>query len=45
MLQLDKLTYRWPSSSHDNIKSLSVSIYSGEWVALVGDNGAGKSTL
>lgn len=45
MLHLDSLTYRWPSSSIDNIKSLSLSISEGEWVALVGDNGAGKSTL
>lgn len=45
MLHLDNLTYRWPNSSIDNIKSLSLSIAAGEWVALVGDNGAGKSTL
>lgn len=45
MLHLDNITYRWPSSSIDNIKSLSLSITEGEWVALVGDNGAGKSTL
>ncbi|EJD6474587.1 ATP-binding cassette domain-containing protein [Providencia rettgeri] len=45
MLQLKNLSYRWPSSTIDNIQSLSLSIHPGEWVALVGDNGAGKSTL
>ncbi|MEY0970416.1 energy-coupling factor ABC transporter ATP-binding protein [Providencia huaxiensis] len=45
MLQLNNLSYRWPSSTIDNIQSLSLSIHPGEWVALVGDNGAGKSTL
>ncbi len=45
MLQLDNLTYRWPSSTDNNISTLSAMINTGEWVALVGDNGAGKSTL
>ncbi|EPL9568426.1 energy-coupling factor ABC transporter ATP-binding protein [Providencia rettgeri] len=45
MLELNDLSYRWPSSDIDNIADLSFSVQAGEWVALVGDNGAGKSTL
>lgn len=45
MLELNDLSYRWPSSTIDNIANLSFKVETGEWVALVGDNGAGKSTL
>lgn len=45
MLELNDLSYRWPSSTINNIANLSFKVETGEWVALVGDNGAGKSTL
>lgn len=45
MLQLDNITFRWPRSTQDTIRRLSLTIAAGECVALAGDNGAGKSTL
>ncbi|WP_272539421.1 energy-coupling factor ABC transporter ATP-binding protein [Providencia sp. PROV197] len=45
MLQLNNVSYRWPSSNINNISDLSFNVQASEWVALVGDNGAGKSTL
>lgn len=45
MLQLDKISYRWPQTSNNCISQLSLHLRPGESVALVGDNGAGKSTL
>nr|WP_272690061.1 ATP-binding cassette domain-containing protein [Providencia sp. PROV152]ELR5033889.1 ATP-binding cassette domain-containing protein [Providencia stuartii] len=45
MIVVDNLEYRWPNAMHATISQLTLTINTGESVALVGDNGAGKSTL
>ena len=44
-LSVSGVTYRYPASSHAALDDVSLTIQSGERVALMGPNGAGKSTL
>ncbi|NTU84832.1 MAG: ABC transporter ATP-binding protein [Chloroflexales bacterium] len=39
------VTFRYPGSGHDSLKSFNLTIPAGRIVAIVGANGAGKSTL
>ncbi|WBM59199.1 ATP-binding cassette domain-containing protein [Providencia sp. PROV188] len=45
MLQINQLSFQYTPKTAHAIVDLTLTIHSGEWVALVGDNGAGKSTL
>ena len=42
---LDDVSYRYLSARRYALKHLSLDIYQGEFVAVLGENGAGKSTL
>jgi len=44
-IQIENLSFAYPNAEQDVLSSLSLTIRSGEKLALVGENGAGKSTL
>jgi ATP-binding cassette subfamily B protein len=44
-IEFDDVTFEYPGGTEPAVSGLSLSIKSGELVALVGENGAGKSTL
>ena len=44
-INLNSITFRYPSNSEDVIKSISLNIKKGQSVALIGKSGAGKTTL
>ena len=44
-IRLENVSFRYEGESEDTIKNLSLTIKSGEKLALVGMNGAGKTTL
>lgn len=44
-IELIRVTFQYPGSRTPTLRELSLTIESGETVALVGDNGAGKTTL
>ncbi|UBX48760.1 energy-coupling factor ABC transporter ATP-binding protein [Providencia alcalifaciens] len=45
MLQINQLSFQYTPKTTHAIEDLTLTLHTGEWVALVGDNGAGKSTL
>lgn len=44
-IQIENLTFRYPSSEKDVLSQINLEIKSGETVALVGSSGSGKTTL
>jgi len=45
LLELNRLSFRYPESSVDALRSISLEIPEASYVAIVGKNGSGKSTL
>ncbi|MDG5787253.1 phosphonate ABC transporter ATP-binding protein [Evansella sp. AB-P1] len=45
MIQLEKVTVRYPKANEDAIKNLSFTLNKGEFVCVLGRSGAGKSTF
>lgn len=45
MLQIDKISYRYPHTNHAVFKDLSFSLDQGDICAILGKNGSGKTTL
>lgn len=45
LIELDRVTFRYPDQEKPAVQDVSLSIAAGEWVAIVGHNGSGKSTL
>jgi ATP-binding cassette, subfamily B, bacterial PglK len=44
-LKLNNLGFRYPGARHDALKNITLEIYSGDSVGLIGTSGAGKTTL
>ena len=44
-LKLENVSYRYPGAEADTLHNLSLTVYPGEKLAIVGLNGAGKTTL
>lgn len=44
-IELDRVYFRYPNSSVDQLTDITLKISEGEFVAIVGPSGAGKSTL
>ncbi|MCL2057877.1 MAG: ABC transporter ATP-binding protein/permease [Oscillospiraceae bacterium] len=42
---LENVSFRYPGAAEDAVKGVSLTIRSGETLAIVGENGAGKTTL
>jgi ATP-binding cassette, subfamily B, bacterial PglK len=44
-LKLNNLGFRYPGAKHDALKNITLEIYSGDSVGLIGSSGGGKTTL
>ena len=44
-LEIDDVTFRYPNTTVDVLRNVSISIPAGQQVAMVGETGSGKSTL
>lgn len=44
-VRFEKVTFRYPGTSHDSLTDVDLVISAGTTVALVGENGAGKTTI
>lgn len=44
-IELKDVSYRYPTSSQKNLKNISLTVESGEFIAIIGRNEAGKTTL
>lgn len=45
VIQLDRITFRYPGAEAPSLQNVSLSIRRGDFVAVAGSNGSGKSTL
>lgn len=45
IIKMENVSFRYERDAPFVIKNIDLTIYSGEWVAIVGHNGSGKSTL
>jgi energy-coupling factor transport system ATP-binding protein len=45
ILRVEQLSFQYPNQEAAALTDVSLSVYRGEWLALVGHNGSGKSTL
>lgn len=45
IVQIENISYQYEGQSSYALDNVSLSIYEGEWLAIVGHNGSGKSTL
>lgn len=45
VVQLDEVSFKYDGQEEYALKAISLNIYRGEWLAIVGHNGSGKSTL
>ncbi|MGG1572151.1 energy-coupling factor ABC transporter ATP-binding protein [Fictibacillus sp. NRS-1165] len=45
LISVNNVSFQYPSEEKTTLADLSLSVYQGEWLAIVGHNGSGKSTL
>jgi energy-coupling factor transport system ATP-binding protein len=45
LVQLENISYQYEDQPSLALEDISLNIYEGEWLAIVGHNGSGKSTL
>ncbi|KSU78465.1 energy-coupling factor transport system ATP-binding protein [Fictibacillus enclensis] len=45
LITVNNVSFQYPSEDDLTLTELSLSVYKGEWLAIVGHNGSGKSTL
>ncbi|MDN4474707.1 ATP-binding cassette domain-containing protein [Demequina sp. SYSU T00192] len=45
LIELDRLSFRYPGADRDTLRNVSLTIEEGDFVAVIGGNGSGKTTL
>lgn len=45
LITMKAVRFRYPNAESDAIKGINLSVFQGEWLAIVGHNGSGKSTI